>query len=119
MLVEHQEEENTISTSKCVLKELTKIDILSKERFEREIKVLSELNHPNIVNILYWNVGADAPRFLPYYTMEFLQGGSLREYMNEKFNSNKNFVFEPTWALSMIVLPVCNALALTHSSRIP
>lgn len=50
-LVEHQEDENTISTSKCVLKELTKIDILSKERFEREIKVLSELNHPNIPNM--------------------------------------------------------------------
>lgn len=116
MLVEHQEDESTMSTSKCVLKELTKIDILSKERFEREIKVLSELNHPNIVNILYWNVEGDAPRFLPYYIMEYLQGGS--EYMDEKFNNNINFVFEPTWAITMIMLPICNALALTHSSQV-
>ena len=105
-----------MSTSKCVLKELTKIDILSKERFEREIKVLSELNHPNIVNILYWNVEGDAPRFLPYYIMEYLQGGS--EYMDEKFNNNINFVFEPTWAITMIMLPICNALTLTHSSQV-
>ena len=42
VLVEHEEDGMTISTSKCVLKELTKIDTLSKERFEREVKVLSE-----------------------------------------------------------------------------
>ena len=65
VLVEHEEDGKTVNTTKCVLKELTKIDTLSKERFEREVKVLSELNHPNIVNILYWNVGGDAPRFLP------------------------------------------------------
>jgi serine/threonine-protein kinase len=100
------------------LKELTKIDTLSKERFEREVKVLSELHHPNIVNILYWNVGGDAPRFLPYYIMEFLQGGSLKEFMGEKFNSDTNFVFEPTWAINMIVLPICNALALAHGSQV-
>lgn len=67
VLVEHEEFGMTISTSECVLKELTKIDNLSKERFEREVKVLSEVHHPNIVNILYWNVGGDAPRFMPYY----------------------------------------------------
>ncbi|MGE5662243.1 MAG: hypothetical protein ACM3X1_08350 [Ignavibacteriales bacterium] len=27
---------------------------------------MSELNHPNIVNILYWNVGGDAGRILPF-----------------------------------------------------
>ena len=111
VLVEHEEDGKTVSTTKCVLKELTKIDTLSKERFEREVKVLSELNHPNIVNILYWNVGGDAPRFLPYYIMEFLQGGSLKEYMDEKFNSDTSFVFEPTWAINTIMLPICNALA--------
>ena len=118
VLVEHEEDGKTVSTTKCVLKELTKIDTLSKERFEREVKVLSELCHPNIVNILYWNVGGDAPRFLPYYIMEFLQGGSLKGYMDEKFNNDINFVFEPTWAINTIMLPICNALALTHSSQV-
>ena len=118
VLVEHEEDGMTTSKSKCVLKELTKIDTLSKERFEREVKVLSEVHHPNIVNILYWNVGGDAPRFMPYYIMEFLHGGSLKEYMDEKFNGDKNFVFEPTWAITMIMLPICNALAPTHSSQV-
>ena len=57
VLVEHEEDGVTTSTTKCVLKELTRIDNLSRERFEREIKILPELNHPNIVNILYWNIG--------------------------------------------------------------
>lgn len=60
VMVEH--EEDGVTTSKCVLKELTRIDPLSKERFEREIKILPELNHPNIVNILYWNIGGDPPQ---------------------------------------------------------
>ena len=38
--------------------------------------------------------------------------------MDEKFNGDKNFVFEPTWAITMIMLPICNALALTHSSQV-
>jgi serine/threonine protein kinase len=119
VLVEHhQEDGKAISTTKCVLKELSKFDTLSKERFEREIKILSELNHPNIVPILYWDVGGDAPRFLPYFVMEFLQGGSLKEYMDEKFNNDVNFVFEPTWTINMIILPICNALALTHSKQV-
>ena len=59
VLVEHDEGGVTSSTTKCVLKELTRLDNLSRERFEREIRILPELNHPNIVNILYWNRGGD------------------------------------------------------------
>ena len=36
VMVEHEEGGVTISTTKCVLKELTRIDPLSKERFERD-----------------------------------------------------------------------------------
>ncbi|MFZ0265128.1 MAG: protein kinase, partial [Nitrososphaeraceae archaeon] len=38
------------------LKELTNMDTVSKQRFEREAKILSELDHPNIIKIFYWNV---------------------------------------------------------------
>ena len=54
------------------------MDTVSKQRFEREVKTLSELNHPNIVKVFYWNVGGDAPKFTPYYIMEYLGGNSLR-----------------------------------------
>ena len=118
VLVEHEEGGVTTSTSKCVLKELTRIDNLSRERFEREIRILPELNHPNIVTILYWNIGGDPPKFLPYYIMEYLKGGSLRKYMDKKFNEDRDFVFEPTWVINKIILPICNALAQAHSSNV-
>ena len=34
------------------LKELTNIDTVTKQRFEREIKALSQLDQPNIVKII-------------------------------------------------------------------
>ena len=84
ILVEHEEGGFTTSTTKCVLKELTRIDNLSKERFEREIRILPELNHPSIVTILYWNIGGDPPRFLPYYIMEYLKGGIVKKIHGSK-----------------------------------
>jgi serine/threonine protein kinase len=108
------EEDNKI----YALKELTNIDIVSKERFEREVKTLSELDHPNIVKIFYWNVGGDPPMFAPYYIMEYLAGNSLKEYMTEKFNNDVNYFFDIKWTINTIILPVCNALAQVHSSNI-
>ena len=99
------EEDNKI----YALKELTNIDIVSKERFEREVKTLSELDHPNIVKIFYWNVGGNPPMFAPYYIMEYLTGNSLKEHMTEKFNSDVNYFFDIKWTLNTIILPVCNA----------
>ena len=108
------EEDNKI----YALKELTNIDIVSKERFEREVKTLSELDHPNIVKIFYWNVGGDPPMFAPYYIMEYLAGNSLKEYKTEKFNNDVNYFFDIKWTINTIILPVCNALAQVHSSNI-
>ena len=93
------------------------MDNVSKQRFEREVKILSELDHPNIVKIFYWNVGGDPPKFAPYYIMEYLGGNSLKEYMVEKFDSER-YYFDINWTIKTIILPVCNALALVHSSNI-
>ena len=100
------------------LKELTNIDTVTKQRFEREIKALSQLGHQNIVKIIQWNIGGDPPNFYPYYVMEYLSGGSLRQHMDEKFDSNENYYFDVKWTINMIILPVCNALAQAHSSNI-
>jgi eukaryotic-like serine/threonine-protein kinase len=108
------EEDNKI----YALKELTNMDTVSKQRFEREVKILSELNHPNIVKIFYGNVGGDPPKFAPYYIMEYLGGNSLKEYMVEKFDSDEKYHFDISWTIKTIILPVCNALALVHSSNI-
>ena len=108
------EEDNKV----YALKELTNMDTVSKQRFEREVKTLSELNHPNIVKVFYWNVGGDAPKFTPYYIMEYLSGNSLKEYMAEKFDNDEKYYFGIGWTISNIVLPVCNALAQAHISNI-
>ena len=47
---------------------------LSLERFEREIMLAAQLAHPCIVPVL---TAGDA-KGLPYYTMPFVQGESLR-----------------------------------------
>ena len=47
--------------NKYALKELKNFNMTNKGRFEREIKIISQLNHPNIVKIFYWNVGGDGP----------------------------------------------------------
>jgi serine/threonine protein kinase len=100
------------------LKELTNMDTVSKQRFEREVKILSELDHPNIVKIFYWNVGGDAPKFAPYYIMEYLGGNSLKDYMAEKFDNDQSYFFDIGWTIKTIILPVCNALAQAHSSNV-
>ncbi len=100
------------------LKELKNFDMVNKERFEREIKVLSELNHPNIVKIFQWNIGGDPPNFMPYYIMEYLAGGSLRQHMDERFRNDERYVFERKWTINRIILATCNALAQAHSSNI-
>jgi len=47
---------------------------LSAERFERELRIAARLQHPNIVPVLV----AGSSRGLPYYTMPFVRGESLR-----------------------------------------
>jgi serine/threonine protein kinase len=100
------------------LKELTNLDPVFKQRFEREIKILSELDHPNIVKIFYWNIGGDPPRFAPYYIMEYLGGNSLKEYMAEKFDNDEKYYFDLRWTINTVIMPVCNALAQVHSANI-
>jgi len=50
---------------------------LSAERFEREIQLAARLQHPHIVPLL----SAGDVNGLPYYTMPFVAGSSLRERM--------------------------------------
>jgi serine/threonine protein kinase len=97
---------------------LTNIDTVSKERFEREVKILSELDHPNIVKIFYWNVGGVPPKFAPYYVMEYLGGSSLKDFITEKFGNDEKYYFDINWTIKTIILPICNALALVHSSNV-
>jgi serine/threonine-protein kinase len=49
-------------------------------RFERESKILKQLNHPNIVRLF----GVGKHHGMPYYAMEFVQGESLDRVMSRR-----------------------------------
>lgn len=98
------------------MKLLRDFSTVNKQRFETEIKILAQLNHLNIVKIFEWNLGGDPPDYSPWYTMEYLPGGSLRTHMDEKFKGA--YVFHRNWALNTIILPACHALAQAHSAGI-
>ena len=52
---------------------------ISAERFAREVRTAASLQHPNIVPVLTTGI-ADG---LPYYTMPYVRGESLRVRMNQ------------------------------------
>jgi serine/threonine protein kinase/Tfp pilus assembly protein PilF len=52
---------------------------ISAERFAREVRTAASLQHPNIVPVLTTGIADD----LPYYTMPYVRGESLRVRMNQ------------------------------------
>ncbi len=52
---------------------------LSAERFAREVRLAASLQHPNIVPVLATGVADE----IPYYTMPYVKGESLRARMNQ------------------------------------
>src|ERR1041385_4559626 len=73
------------------------------EMFEREFHTLSSLSHPSIIEVYDYGVGEAGP----YYTMELLDGGDLRERT------------PVPWRDACVMLyDVCSSLALIHSRRL-
>ena len=59
-------------------------DALALQRFEREARTASQLNHPNICTIYHVAEHADQP----FIVMELLEGKSLREVISESAGSD-------------------------------
>ncbi len=53
-------------------------DTFFLKRFQSEAKSAASLNHPNIMRVFDWGKSDNAP----YLVLEYLAGGSLREYLN-------------------------------------
>jgi hypothetical protein len=91
------------------LKQLT-LDAATRERataaalFEREFLTLTELRHPQLIEVYDYGLtdGGD-----PYYTMELLEGGDLRERAPLPYRDVCRLLFD-----------VCSSLALLHSRRL-
>lgn len=75
------------------------------ERFKREARVLSRLQHPNIVSCYSFGLVAN---FYPYLVLEYVEGESLRELLIEQ---------KPDWQqVCRIMEDVCNALEHAHQN---
>ena len=80
---------------------------VSAERFQREIKLAAQLQHPNIVPVLTTGVAAG----LPYYTMPFVDGLSLRQRLDRNAGV-------PISQAIAILKDVARALAYAHDHGI-
>src|SRR4029079_1732541 len=74
-------------------------------RFCREAEIMSQLRHPNIVQIFDFNLAPDAR---PYFVMEYLQGRDLEARLRDEGSM-------PLPAVARIVDAVASALALAHA----
>jgi Protein kinase domain/AAA ATPase domain len=71
--------------------------------FEREFHTLSQLAHPRVIAVYDYGVTSSGP----YYTMELLDGGDLRERAPMPWREACELLFD-----------VCSSLALLHSRRL-
>ena len=75
-------------------------------RFQREQKAIERLHHPNVVRALGNGTLADGR---PYLVLEYLEGPSLREVLQERGS------LPPPEMLEMFA-PLCDALAVAHDA---
>lgn len=74
-------------------------------RFFKEVHVISQLNHPNIIRL----VDSGQKNGIPYFVMDFIDGITLREWLEQKISLRKR--------LAMIV-KVAQAVDYAHQSGI-
>jgi tRNA A-37 threonylcarbamoyl transferase component Bud32 len=85
-----------------------KLDPITRERFEREVRATTELSHPNTVRIFDFGVTDDG---LCYYAMELLDGEDLENILR------REGPLDPMRA-ARLVLQACKALAEAHERNI-
>ncbi len=86
-------------------------DERSQARFNREVRALAALQHPNIVAILDTGRTADGNR---YIAMDYIAGCSLDEYMKYRHKKDPT---DPSKLLRMF-LKICGAMNVAHSQSI-
>lgn len=86
------------------------------DRFFREARIAATLHHPNIVNILDYNISNNYGQ--SYIAMELVDGPTFREVIEKKFAetvdiTNDDIVLMLDWASQL-----CDALDATHKKGI-
>lgn len=75
----------------------------ARKRFEREIELVAQLRHPNIISIFHSGVTVDGRQF---YVMDYVRGQPLHRYVRQK-----NLSLEETLQL---FAEVCEAVQYAH-----
>jgi serine/threonine-protein kinase len=78
-------------------------DLTFRARFEREIKALAGLEHPNIVTV--YDMGDEDGQ--PYFVMRYMKGGSLTERIRQKGKLSLQ-------ETAVIIEKIAKALAYAH-----
>ena len=77
--------------------------VTAKKRFEREIELIAQLKHPNIISVFHSGETKDG---LPYFVMDYVRGRVLDVYVREK-----KLTLEHTLTLFSTV---CEAVQYAH-----
>ena len=81
---------------------------ISVARFEREVQLTSQLNHPNTITVYDYGRTAEG---VFYYAMEFLEGFSL-DVLVQRFGP------QPDGRVIQILSQVCGSLREAHSAKL-
>ena len=71
----------------------------SKELFDKEVKFMSRLNHPNVIRLL----GVCMEEAAPFIMMEYMTNGDLNQYLNE-FHSIGDGTYDNVKPISTLTL---------------
>ena len=103
---------------KCIRSEYLSNKIIYK-RFVKEALIASKLAHPNIIPI--HSLSDD--KNLPYYTMPYIEGKTLKQLLLEAREQQKNYA-TPSASdssipyLAQIFATICEAVAYAHDKKI-
>ncbi len=88
------------------------LDAAQLQRFKQETKVLSQLDHPNIVQIL--DIGSAEGRF--FYVMESISSSTLKDLIARRFSrGGKGFTLAEILTLAS---DICEALQCSHENGV-
>jgi serine/threonine-protein kinase len=86
------------------------------DRFFREARIAATFTHPNIVNIFDYSISSVFGR--SYIAMEFVDGPSLRNIIEERFSVGNELSSEYIAEILDYVVQLCDALDTTHMKGI-
>ncbi len=84
-----------------------------QERFKIEVRTCQALTHPHIVRV--YDYDEDEARNLRFFTMEFVEGQTLRQWLGQKRGSGARVSLEE---FTNLATRICDALAYIHRHTI-